>query len=366
MLEIEARLSTEESTLYSLQNELLGLRRDLWKNPSSASNVDQRLSAFSNRITGDLKSQANMGLDEWIEKLPFPLASILRAWQATPSDDFKSKHEHLLHFFEATAEFLSIILLSAFSANEGLFALHKEKIADAMEKQNLSFQRATFGTWKLVLEYLGKQTRQLLQTSGKKPEDAKNDRALCATIFADNTLSLPGLLSTKGIVSVMSATNKMRNDWSGHGGVVGNSEAQFRNERLHGQLLKLREEMVDVWVDSLLVQVLHCRPRRGIFENELAVLTGSNNEFLKESRPMPTWLDVESLYIIRRDGGNALKLIPLVQVGPSPQSAKNACYFFNRIEHRGARFISYHFLDNPELTGDFKDAAEAIEALTKV
>jgi hypothetical protein len=93
---------------------------------------------------------------------------------------------------------------------------------------------------------------------------------------------------------------------------------------------------------------------------------GSNNEFLKETRSMGTWLDVERLYLSKKESGRALKLLPLVQVGPSPQSAKNACYFFNRLERDGARFISYHFTDRPELTSQFPDAREVINFLTQV
>ena len=233
-----------------------------------------------------------------------------------------------------------------------------------MKKQNLTFQRATFGTWKLVVEYLGKQTRRLLQESGKKSEHAKNDRAICATIFADSTLRLPSLLSSKGIAAVLGATNKMRNDWSGHGGVVGQEEAKIRNEQLVGQLEKLREAMSDVWDTSAIVYALHCRPRKGVFENEIAILRGSNSEFLKESRSMSTWLDVDSLYIINGDQSSALKLLPLVQVGASPEAAKNACYFFNRTEGEGVRFVSYHFARCPELSGEFPEAIEAIKFLT--
>ncbi|MDZ7652840.1 MAG: hypothetical protein U5L03_09955 [Burkholderiaceae bacterium] len=98
--------------------------------------------------------------------MPFPLASILRAWQATPSQDFRTKYEHLLHFFEATAEFASVVLLSAFSSNEALFAPHRQRLLETMQKHNLSFQRATFGAWKLVVEYLGRQTRDLLAAEG--------------------------------------------------------------------------------------------------------------------------------------------------------------------------------------------------------
>jgi hypothetical protein len=45
---------------------------------------------------------------------------------------------------------------------------------------------------------------------------------------------------------------------------------------------------------------------------------------------------VERLYICNKDSGQALKLLPLVQVGASPQSARHACYFFNRLERDGA------------------------------
>jgi hypothetical protein len=360
MLEIEARIAAERNTLLGLQNELREFQREIWANPRSAPNVTQRLGALSTRLSGSLKQHASESLDQWFETLPFPLASILRAWQATPSQDFKTKHEHLLHFFEGTAEFVSVILLSAFSSNEALFAPHKQKITESMDKQNLSFQKATFGTWKLVVEYLGKRTRELL--SGDK--DA---RALCADIFFDPSLALPEALARKELAATLSTTNKMRNDWGAHGGVVGQEAAKFRNEQLIAEVQKLRDAIAETWATTQLIHALHCRPRSGLFENEVAVLMGSNSEFLKETRPMVTWLDVERLYLSNKDSGRALKLLPLVQVGPSPQSAKNACYFFNRLERDGgARFVSYHFIDKPELTGQFGDAMEAIKLLTEV
>lgn len=367
MLEIEARMTAEQNTLLGLQNELGEFRRELWANPRTAASVEQRVSGLSKRLDGGIKEHTAERLDQWFETLPFPLASILRAWQATESQDFRTKHKHLLDFFEGTAEFVSVILLSAFSSNEALFGPHKQKLAEAMQKQNLSFQRATFGTWKLVVEYLGKQTRELLSANAKKPEDAQNDRALCADIFSDPSLGLPEALGRKELAAILSTTNKMRNDWSGHGGVVGQDEAQLRNELLLAEVQKLREAIADTWAEAQLIHALHCCPRRGVFENEVAVLMGSNNEFLKETRSMATWLDVERLYLSKKDSGRALKLIPLIQVGPSPQSAKNACYFFSRLEREGgARFVSYHFTDKPELSGQFTDATDAIKFLTQL
>lgn len=366
MLEIETSITTEQNTILALQNDIAELRRELWGNPKSAPQVEEKIAALARRLAIGIKQHASATLDQWFETLPFPLASILRAWQATPSQDFKTKYEHLLHFFEGTAEFVSVILLSAFSSNDVVFATHRQKLIEKMQEQKLSFNRATFGTWKLVAEYLSKQTRDLLNEKGKKPEDAKNDRALCADMFADPSLSLPGALSRKELVAIFSATNKMRNDWGGHGGVVGQEEAKLRNQQLLAEVQKLREAIADTWAETQMIHALHCRPRRGVFENEVAVLMGSNNEFLKETRAMATWLDVERLYLSKKDSGKALKLLPLIQVGPSPQSAKNACYFFSRLERDGARFVSYHFTDKPELTGQFADATEAINLLTGV
>ena len=123
--------------------------------------------------------------------------------------------------------------------------------------------------------------------------------------------------------------------------------------------------MSDVWDSSVIVNALHCRPRKGVFENEIAILKGSNSEFIKEARAMSTWLDVDSLYIINGNQSSALKLLPLIRVGASPGTAKNACYFFNRIEREGARFVSYHFADQPELSGEFREATEAIKFITE-
>ncbi len=359
MLGIEARITAEENTLLNLQNELSDLRRDLWRNPRSAYSVDQRVSKFSTRMSGNLKEQASIGLDQWIETIPFPIASILRRWQATQSDDFRAKQEHLLHFFEATTEFISVILLSAFSRNDAHFEPHRKKLNEAMKKKNLSYQRATFGAWKLVVEYLGKQTRLLLQ------EKKGNGRAVCAEIFSDDTLKLPRLLSSKGIAAVLGKTNKMRNDWSGHGGVLSQEQAKLHNAKLLGEVEKLRRAMSDLWDSSVMVNALHCRPRRGIVENEIRILQGSNSPFLKESREMSTWLDVARLYIINGNQRNALELLPLIQFSASPKTAMNACYFFNRIEQNGARFVSYHYTGQPELPGQFQETTEAIKRLTE-
>lgn len=356
LLEIEALITKEENNIASLQNELRELRQELWKNPNGAKEINQKILNFSERFTVNLQHHAIENLESWFETLPFPMASILRSWQATQSEDFKTKYEHLLHFFEGTSEFLSIILLSAFSNNDSIFEENKKKIIETLKKQNLSFQRPTFGTWKTIVEFLGKQTRQMLIGDEDK-------RAICANLFEDNSFILPKILANKEVAIILAETNKMRNDWSGHGGVVGQVEAKLRNEQLLSKLEKMKGAVGDAWSEINLVQCLHCRPRKGTFENELSILTGSNSEFLKENRLMTSWLDVEQLYIMNKKSGRALQLLPLIRVGSSPNSVKNACYFYNRIERDGVRFVSYHYIDRPEIKDEFEETTKSIKFL---
>lgn len=341
MLNVEARIAAEQNMLMGLKSELWQIQRELWSKPQLVKRVEEHLSDFSKRLSKDPKQFVLAGLDQWFETLPFPLASILRAWQATPSKDFKTKYEHLLHFFEATAEFVSIVLLSAFKSNPAFFQQHKEKLNQALVNANLSFRRSTFGTWKIAVEYLGKQTRSLLSGSSE-------ESSLCAAIYSDRSNVLPTTLSKKELAGIFSETIKMRNDWKGHDTALNREEASRRNEQLLGKVQELREVMADIWLETQLIQSDHCVMRNGVYDNEVALLMGSNSAFLKESRAMSTCLDAELLYLSKKDSPRPLQLLPLVQIGPSPQSANNACYFYSRVDKEGFRFVSYHFIDQPE------------------
>ena len=212
ILATDQRVGGERNTLLGFQNDLASIERDLWSPSVDMADVERRLSVLSSRLTG-VAPHVAAALDKWFETLPFPLASILRAWQATASDDYRTKYEHLLHFFEAAAEFISVIYLSAFGSQPPFFEPHREQLVDAWAKQRVSLERPTFATWRIANEYLSKQTRQLMA-------DDVEGQPLCAELFANPSLTLPRMLAHKDIATVFAATNKMRNDWAGHGGVV--------------------------------------------------------------------------------------------------------------------------------------------------
>jgi len=126
ILAIEGKIAAEATTLSGLQNEIGELRRNLWSSPREFVKVEQAIEVLSTRLPASLK-HSEASLEQWFETLPFPMASILRRWQATSRDHPKDKYEALLDFFEATAEFVSAIMLSAFTSDEALFAQHEQK-----------------------------------------------------------------------------------------------------------------------------------------------------------------------------------------------------------------------------------------------
>src|SRR5260370_21842654 len=101
---------------------------------------------------------------DWLDTLPFPLASILWIYH-TAGDDQKRRYELLLHFFEATAEFLATILLSGFKNDEDLFQAKQKQLQDVLSRNPIG--KNTFGTWVGIAENLAKGGRTMLNGSSE-------------------------------------------------------------------------------------------------------------------------------------------------------------------------------------------------------
>lgn len=334
MLDIETRIVTEENTLLELQGELGQLQRDLWTKPHYSDDVDHRLSAISHLLSVNIKKHNAVSFDQWIETLPFPLSSILRDWQRADSTEYEKKYQYLIDFFEATVEFLSMVLLSAYSSNQSLFEFHWQQFKKSVLKKS-SIKNATFGTWRMVLKYFGEQTREMLK-------DKMDGQKHCATMFTDSSLRLPTVISSEEIYDIMSTTNEMRNNWKGHTGRVDEKEAELRHEKIFGEVQKLRNIIADIWYEIELIQSSYCVLKCGVFENTVTVLMGSNSAFLHEKRSLGTCLDIDYLYLLKKGESRALELIPLVQFGPCDETPKNTCYFYSKTKNNKFKFVSYY------------------------
>jgi hypothetical protein len=213
-LEASRAVLSIDMRLRELQSELSELRNDLWANPLDVESSSERLARVNQ----------NDSLVDWLESLPFPLATILWAYWANRDDDLRA-YKRLLHFFEALAELLADILLSAFQNDPQLFDTEWAKIRNAMTQANASLDIGTFGLWVRIYERLSKTARGLL--AGKQREAT----AQCSELFRTQDIEAVSCLLSAGIVGVLQKANSLRNK-DAHGGVVGATEARRRHDAL--------------------------------------------------------------------------------------------------------------------------------------
>ena len=73
------------------------------------------------------------------------------------------------------------------------------------------------------------------------------------------------------------------------------------------------------------------------------LIHGINTPFLKQKRRLSEPLKRNTLYLLDKDRTNPVEVLPLVKISSAPRDAANACYFYNRKQADGVRYVSYHF-----------------------
>jgi len=91
---------------------------------------------------------------------------------------------------------------------------------------------------------------------------------------------------------------------------------------------------------------------------------GSRTPFPSETVELTEAMQDGRLHLWSPNGTHALELLPLVKVMPSPRTEENACYFYNRQQKNGIRFLSYHFDSDSEVIQQFADVDDALKILT--
>ena len=168
---------------------------------------------------------------------------------------------------------------------------------------------------------------------------------------------------SKALIAKIQDVSSRRNQWTGHGGIVGDRDARDRHSVLKSDLAKIREVFQRKWNSYELVQPQNCRFRGGIFENEVARLLGPRTPFEIVQRDTSTPLETGALYLLSSYETRGLRLLPLVKITPAPRTEQNACYFYNRRQKGGVRFVSYHFDKEAEVVEEFSDTADVLTML---
>lgn len=326
-----------QTSIASLRSELNSIEGQLLKNPDSYRSMQSRLRQL-NRDTG---------LEDWIEKLPFPLASIL--WKYYATKDIRNKKDYLLYFFEALAQFEVVLMLSAFYND-------KELLTNQIDLDFDKMTRSTFGAWVIYGEQLAKLTRELMSSGNK-------DR--CLRMYRKKKKGLIEVISSKKVFQVLKTTKDYRNDWKGHGGIEGERESKSRLKLLEVELIKIREAFGDIFEDSQLI-----KPGKGYFESGLyksrcSLLMGTRSTFKEIAVKTMSGIDINQLYLIEEGHYEPLEILPFIRLLPSPNTNENVCYFYNRIDKNGVRMVSYYFDRDSEINIPEDNISSIFNSFTK-
>ncbi len=348
-LEIIVPSISEQNKILDTQRQIQELKAQIdalgeafEKNPSSYVEVQKNIKEINNYHT----------ITEWGEGLPFPLASILRRYFAETA--FEKKLEALFQFFEAYSIYNACILLSII--NESMDVIDLEAVFSGTDSSY--YTRSSFGNWvilnKVITNYVLGQIKLI--------EKDENDNSLLG-LFKTNNLDLIKLLCNKNINTILYSVSKRRNEWKGHGGVAGQQILEARVIELERKLSDMRTIIKNTFDEVELVRSTGMHFKDGQFESNIEQLRGSNAMFMKDSFSSTTPLDETKLYVIMKDSGIAIPLLPLIIFKKSPDNVKNACYFFSRETKDDTLYISYHYDSEPE---EIEPGHEVVEAITKI
>lgn len=293
--------------------------------------------------------------EDWIESLPYPLASILRRHLAS-GDDPRVRFAVLLHFFEALAQFLATVHLSAYNTDSLIWQDRQRDLLKLLERQHLRFDLATFGTWKAVVEFLSASTRAMLK------DDEQTSIAL--RLYSVTSTSWLDKLCNSEITDILSKANGVRNKYSGHGGAMGGAQAETIEKDLLTLIQNIRLVFGRNWNQYELIRAEGMTYSRGIYTYKVPRLMGANSQFGRVTRTSMQAMDTDELYLFSKGLATGLKLLPFIRVMASPSNVANACYFYNRVVPGKHRFVSYHFDAEAAVESSFQDTAIALKELT--
>jgi hypothetical protein len=339
---LQGRVVETQHAISRLRSELTELEQQLWRKPGTVEKIDSSLKSVNREER----------LEEWIDTLPFPLASIL--WVClTQGGSENDRKTRMVQFFEALAEFLAIIHLSAFSAHPTLWPEIKRKLGVTLKEGNFAFRFATFGLWTRVCESLFAELRRL----------QNSEEEVCFEIFKTRSRDVLEMISSKQLVSIFQTTNKIRNQKTGHTGAIGGAGDREVNEQLLQLIAKVREIFGTTWEAYELLLPGDSRFKSGAFQYSVRRIMGTRTPFAIDTVEVSEAMEDGHLHFKSPDEKRGLRLLPLVKIMPSPKTEENACYFFSSEGKEGHRFLSYHYQAESEVTHSFDDVANTLSSL---
>jgi hypothetical protein len=332
------------SLIQKLRSELAEFESQVWEKPRQVSKVIEGL----NKVNHEER------FEEWLDSLPFPLATILRLYHAVnQKEDEKEKYEILLNFFEAFAEYCAIIHLSAFKKNQAHWENKKRKLDAVMREMNFVLDRPTFGLWTMIVGFFAGELRLMLNGN---PED----KDLVKEIYVTSDLRPLEILSSKKLVTLIQEANNYRNR-AFHSSFVPPEEVSIkRHAALKRNLDTFREIVGTVFLKYQLIKP----KKRGVtvlegpvFNCMVQKVMGSDTQLEDLVLELTKPAIAGTLCLHNPGHNNVLELLPLIRVTDTLQPIS---YFYKRIENMKMNFVSFYLTDAHEITADLNDSVKRL------
>lgn len=317
-----------DATIENISSDLEILKRQLWEQPKHAQKIQKSVNSLN----------PNENFENWLDILPFPLASILWAYHA--EDNPKYKLANLLNFFEALAQFNTVLMLSAYASEPDFIIQHSNKWFNKKsnkwfnKKSKGWFKQVSFGNWCDLGEMLADETRNFLEDENTKDH--------CQKMFGNPAQDFIDLLINKKLYDILKIAKNRRNEWKAHGPIESESEAKNRLDLLEPELAATRNLVTDSYSTAFLLRPDINKPTDGIFYNRADALIGRSTPFKKLSKETISVMYSQKLYMLHKGQLEPVELLPFIKV-----EKNNACYFFSKIEKNNAKYVSYHFDQEP-------------------
>ena len=337
--ETQLALVSADEQLASFQAALGSLRASIWNDPGTAEDAVAGIAhAFDESV------------ESWLDQLPFPIASAL--WTAQTASTSGDRQRGYFHAWEAFVAFHATVLLSATRRDPGRSQEVESSIRATLQERGLSIERASFGTWIVIIEKTAKEFRVALDT-GDADEVARVRR-----LFADLPRSPIERLISVDVVKKFNDVNAKRNRWLGHSGYRSDHDWDQQVMSLISDLRDLRQILGNVWAQLNLVRAGTIEIGRDSITQTAEIAVGTRSPFASKKFVVGEGMQSGELYLVRDGSLSPMRLGQFVQLRPAPRGAQYTSYFYNRTEGTSVHMVSYQY--GPE--NEWQDDMESFDS----
>ena len=340
----QVEILSVDSKINDITTKANSIKSRLWKKPKNVGDLLKEIESMGN-------GRSEQNLEDWIESLPFPLASIL--WANITNPEYERKVKYLLQFFEAFSEFQVALMLSGLSSDPDFFEMEIAYELEGHNKIRDWYLKPTFGNWTYVGRTLAYQIRRLLRHN--------NTRYECLKLFGNPDIEFLEYLGDDELYKMLHEISNYRNQWEGHGPIVSENDYHNRHKILRTYLSKLYEKTVNLYENTFLILPIQSTFKDGVHNYTVQKFMSTRPPFKPLKVETTSLMDSNKVYLISQNQRTPIELLPFIYV------QNDSCYFYNDYDEKNdsTRFVSYHYTGEPEIFLP-NDKVNALNRILKV